>query len=256
MSTIAEVLKPRDEKPGPVAIALSEALKAGFISTDFILTMRNSEINGSEHFDNAYLSMGWHGYYLAGLQNLAFRYNDFLYRMLERIAGTPIEKIQEIVNQYPQRTTVWYKTVDVLNELPNQDPKISRSENETQQEYITALLNTEQVQAVIPYDSRMRIRRYVEDWYKAMDKVLELALDGDSDGKIVVSVLRQYLGKYSINIAFADALNTGHFTLLNGRMAEGGGHKKLLATISNGGGVSTTGEATGEKKKHFWNRGN
>jgi len=48
----------------------AETIRAGFLDQSFIPTMRFSELNGLEEYDNSILWMVWHGYIEWGLQQI------------------------------------------------------------------------------------------------------------------------------------------------------------------------------------------
>lgn len=205
------------QQPDRIALTLAEGLKAAFIDQGFINTMRFSELNGDEEYDNTFLYIAWHGYLETGIQQLR-EYNEWLNRELETIAGDDVVK------------------------------------NDDYSKYLNALLENQKVKDTIPYDQRMRIKRYIQDYMSAWTTIGTMSLKGERDGKKAIGVVRQYLGDYNENLGVDFTLfYDGHTALLNGRMARGRGHKKEIMSVAHGSGVDA--EVDDGKKKHFWSRG-
>ena len=54
-------------QPDQYNLMLAENAKAAFIDQGFINTMRFSELNGDEEYDNTFLYAIWHGYCVSWL---------------------------------------------------------------------------------------------------------------------------------------------------------------------------------------------
>lgn len=231
---------------------LSEGLKAAFIDQGFINTMRFSELNGDEEYDNTFLFIAWHGYLETGLQQLR-AYNEDLLFNLERIEGISLDDLKKLVAKYPPSKTPGHLFDEELFKLPYSEPVVKLQSD--YQKYLEDLINSEQVKTVIPYEQRMRILRYIGDYFTAWKTIALMAIRGERDGKKAIGTIRQYLADYNENLGVDFSLfYDGHTALLNGRMARDRGHKKELMSVAHGRGVG--GPITEEeKKKHWWSRG-
>src|SRR5437016_8905702 len=68
--------------PDQYNLMLAENAKAAFIDQGFINTMRFSELNGDEEYDNTFLYAIWHGYLETGLQQT----NEYVEWILRELA--------------------------------------------------------------------------------------------------------------------------------------------------------------------------
>ena len=62
----------------------AETIKAGFLDQGFINTMRFSELNGPEEYDNTHLFIDWHACFSYGLQQL-FEWQEWIKRQEENL---------------------------------------------------------------------------------------------------------------------------------------------------------------------------
>ena len=69
-------------QPDQYNLMLAENAKAAFIDQGFINTMRFSELNGDEEYDNTFLYAIWHGYLETGLQQT----NEYVEWILRELA--------------------------------------------------------------------------------------------------------------------------------------------------------------------------
>ncbi len=206
----------------------AETIRAGFLDQSFIPTMRFSELNGLEEYDNSILWMVWHGYIEWGLQQIV-GYNSWIIRELERIySGLPEDENGGSELQ--------------LNEnLKKQAPTL---------DYIESLLDNENVRKTVPYDQRARIYRYFQDlsmFLVHLQKHQGVALDSER----VMWMMRTYLTAYNNNLADGVVLYDGHYAILNGRMARNKGHKKDLLKVTEN---RKEHEKQINPRHHFWNR--
>ena len=203
----------------------AETLKAGFLDQGFINTMRFSELNGLEEYDNSFLWILWHSYIEWGLQQIT-QYNSWIIRELEMMSSG----VKEI-----------------------SDNSVVQKQGTVYLDYIQAMLDDVKVKQKIPYDQRTRIYRYFQDLAKFLSyigntKRLGIALDAQK----VLWLLRTYLADYNENLTDAIVLYDGHYAILNGRMARGKGHMKDLLKVT-----SERKEREREVQmggKHWWNR--
>lgn len=205
----------------------AETIKAGFLDQSFIPTMRFSELNGLEEYDNSILWMVWHGHIEYGLQQIV-GYNAWVIRELERIQSGRPEQDEGV-------------DLNLSEDLKKQAPTL---------DYIAKVLDDANVKKVVPYDQRARIFRYFQDlslFLTHIQKKPGVALDSER----VMWLMRTYLTPYNNNLADGVVLYDGHYAILNGRMARGRGHKKDLLTA-----IDTRKDRTPQvtTKKHFWNR--
>jgi len=203
----------------------AETIKAGFLDQSFIPTMRFSELNGLEEYDNSILWMVWHGYIEWGLQQVV-QYNAWIIRELEVL--TESGNVDDL---------------SIALKSPNTKPTL---------EYIGKLIDNPAVKSAIPYDQRARIYRYFQDlalFLEAIRKKPGIALDSDK----IMWLMRTYLASYNGNIADGIVLYDGHYAILNGRMARGRAHKKDLLSVTDN--RKDRKPVVEMGKKHFWNRG-
>lgn len=186
----------------------AETIRAGFLDQSFIPTMRFSELNGFEEYDNSLLWMLWHGFIEYGLQQVV-AYNSWIIRELERME----EGLEESENG---------ADISLATESNRPAPTM---------EYISKLLDNENVRKTIPYDQRARIYRYFLDLSKFLlyiQKRPGIALDSEK----VMWLMRTYLSSYNNNLSDGVILYDGHYAILNGRMARAKGHKKDLLKVT------------------------
>lgn len=203
----------------------AETIRAGFLDQSFIPTMRFSELNGFEEYDNSLLWMLWHGFVEYGLQQIV-QYNNWIIRELERMdMGQPENAIDHSLS------------VDAKKPSPTLD-------------YIAKLLDTTPVKNEIPYDQRARIYRYFMDLSLFLSHISRhpgIPLDSEK----VMWLMRTYLSGYNNNISDGIILYDGHYAILNGRMARGKGHKKDLLKVTENRKERDKQVSMG---KHWWNR--
>jgi len=203
----------------------AETIRAGFLDQSFIPTMRFSELNGLEEYDNTMLWMIWHGQIEYGWGRL-LEYNNWIIRELERIyAGLPEEDVETVLSK----------------ELKNQAPTLT---------YIGTLIDSEAVRKTIPYDQRARIYRYFLDlslFLLHLQNNPGIALDAGKS----IWLIRTYVANYCNPIADGIIAFDGHYAILNGRMARNKGHKKDLLKVTEN---RKEHEKQINPRHHFWNR--
>lgn len=207
----------------------AETIRAGFLDQSFIPTMRFSELNGFEEYDNSLLWMLWHGFIEYGLQQIV-AYNSWIIRELERME----EGLDENENG---------SDISLAGDAKKPAPTM---------DYISNLLDDEHVRKTIPYDQRARIYRYFLDLSKFLSYVGTrpgVALDSEK----VMWLMRTYLSAYNNNISDGVILYDGHYAILNGRMARGKGHKKDLLKVTEN--RKERDKQVSMGKKHWWGGG-
>jgi hypothetical protein len=86
----------------------AETIKAGFLDEGFIRTMRFSELNGPEEYDNTHLFIDWHACFEFGLQQLLDwkewitrqKEDPELWRQVPEVQRKSIERTLEDINAY------------------------------------------------------------------------------------------------------------------------------------------------------------
>src|SRR5437867_3114900 len=194
----------------------AEVLRAGFLDQGFNKTMRFSELNGEEEFDNSFLWMLWHGYIEFGLGQLR-EYAHWILRELE-MDGSDIGFQDKLSQQKPL-------------------------------DYLEGLLKKRED---IPFDQRARIYRFFQDLLVIRAALKDKT---PIDHKDRITLIRSYLADYNENLSDAIILYDGHYAILNGRMARGKGHKKdLLEVVKDQRQREKEIQMGEENKKHGWNR--
>src|SRR5438093_2326145 len=82
--------QPLNIESGVLAKAMAVVLEAGFLNQGFINSMRFSELNGDEEYDNTFLYITWHALASGGMQQVREQVAD-----LERLKRTPEQYMQQ-----------------------------------------------------------------------------------------------------------------------------------------------------------------
>lgn len=69
-------------KPNPRTETEAQTIKEGFLGQGFINTMRFSELNGPEEYDNTHLFIDWHALFEEGLKQL-YDWNQWILKQKE-----------------------------------------------------------------------------------------------------------------------------------------------------------------------------
>lgn len=69
-------------KPNPRTETEAKTIREGFLGKDFVLSMRFSELNGPEEYDNTHLFIDWHALFEEGLKQL-YDWNQWILKQKE-----------------------------------------------------------------------------------------------------------------------------------------------------------------------------
>ncbi len=254
--------------PDQYNLMLAENAKAAFIDQGFINTMRFSELNGDEEYDNTFLYAIWHGYLETGLQQI----NEYLEWILREMAilaeAGGAQKFPDFKTRVDQPTTTLADVADLLDRIPTAEVWWAKEGY-----YLTKDVDPKRG---LPYDQKQRIFRFFLDLsmvlqgYKTL-KTLPPAEDGtrvlsakqelvevDTFHHYMIGLIRRYLADYNQNLVDFVTFYDCHIAILNGRMARGRGHKKEVLELSRTVGERKPGVQIGspteDEKKHWWNR--
>ena len=244
---------------------LAENAKAAFIDQGFINTMRFSELNGDEEYDNTFLYAIWHGYLETGLQQTN-EYIEWILRELATLAETPEKPFPKFIDRINNPLTTLNDVADLLDRIPTAETWLGNN-------YVTS-----EDKRGLPYDQKQRIYRFFTDLskvlegYKALKNVpppqaqegtrvlsaKDEQVEVDTFHHYMIGLIRRYLTDYNQNLVDFVTFYDCHIAILNGRMARGRGHKKELLQLSQTAlerkpGVQI-GSPSEDEKKHWWSR--
>src|SRR5206468_12066425 len=105
-------------QPDQYNLMLAENAKAAFIDQGFINTMRFSELNGDEEYDNTFLYAIWHGYLETGLHQTN-EYVEWILRELAILAEAKDSKpFPDFKTKMNRSTTTLTDLADLLDRVP------------------------------------------------------------------------------------------------------------------------------------------
>ena len=251
-------------QPDQYNLMLAENAKAAFIDQGFINTMRFSELNGDEEYDNTFLYAIWHGYLETGLQQT----NEYVEWILRELAilseGPGSQAFPAFKDRMGKPSTTMQDLSDLLDRVP------------TAETWYEGYYVTQDDKRGLPYDQKQRIFRFFIDLSKVLEgygalKTLPPQEDGtrilsakdeavevDTFHHHMIGLIRRYLSDYNQNLVDFVTFYDCHIAILNGRMARGRGHKKELLQLSQTAlerkpGVQI-GSPADDEKKHWWSR--
>jgi hypothetical protein len=255
-------------QPDQYNLMLAENAKAAFIDQGFINTMRFSELNGDEEYDNTFLYAIWHGYLETGLQQIN-EYVEWILREMAILAEAAPNSLpfKDFKTRIESPVPTLNDVADLLDRIPTAEVWWAKEGY-----YLTA---DQDPKKGLPYDQKQRIYRFFLDLAKILEgyktlKTMPPSEDGtrvlsakeeqievDTFHHYMIGLIRRYLSEYNQNLVDFVTFYDCHIAILNGRMARGRGHKKELLQLAQTALERKPGVQVGapeDDKKHWWSR--